>query len=73
MPAISFSMITEIPFPITSIENQANISHKIILIEEEIDKILELYQQKLKNLEDLKKSLLEQAFAGTLTHKDMPA
>lgn len=73
MPAISFSMITEIPFPITSIENQANISHKIIFIEEEIDKILELYQQKLKNLEDLKKSLLEQAFAGTLPHKDMPA
>ncbi|MBF4489156.1 restriction endonuclease subunit S [Psychrobacter sp. N25K4-3-2] len=29
------------------------------------------YQQKLTNLEDLKKSLLEKAFAGELTHKDM--
>lgn len=31
------------------------------------------YQQKLTNLEDLKKSLLEQAFAGELSYKDMPA
>ena len=31
------------------------------------------FKTKLTNLEDLKKSLLEKAFAGELTHKDMPA
>ncbi|MHB0754913.1 restriction endonuclease subunit S [Polaribacter sp. M15] len=67
MPAISFGMVSKILFPITSIENQIKISQKIEEVEEQTDNILEVYYKKIENLEDLKKSILQKAFAGELT------
>ena len=67
MPAISFGMISKISFPITSIENQINISKKIEEVEKQTSNILETYYQKIENLEELKKSILQKAFAGELT------
>lgn len=71
MPAISFGMISKIPFPITTIENQIDLAQKISKIEEQSNNILDSYHQKLTNLEDLKKSILQKAFAGELTEKEV--
>jgi type I restriction enzyme S subunit len=69
MPAISFGMISKIPFPITSIENQIDLSQKISELEVQTNNIIETYQVKLNNLEELKKSILQKAFVGELTNK----
>ena len=60
-----------IPFPIKS--KQLNIVKVLDSLNNELEKVIIGYRQKLTNLEDFKKSLLEQAFAGELTSKDMPA
>ena len=60
-------------FPFPNIEKQREIANILEDIEKIGIKLEHKYQQKLTNLEDLKKSLLEQAFAGELTNKDMPA
>ena len=69
MPAISFGMISKIPFPITAIENQIDLAQKISEVEEQTNNILDAYYQKLANLENLKKSILQKAFSGELTQK----
>lgn len=60
-----------IPVPIKS--KQLNIVKVLDSLNNELEKVIIGYRQKLTNLEDFKKSLLEQAFAGELTSKDMPA
>lgn len=62
----------QVHFPSNKSE-QLNYVTQINKFQKHIKKIENSYQQKLINLEDLKKSLLEQAFAGELTHKDMSA
>ncbi|WP_201601703.1 restriction endonuclease subunit S [Psychrobacter submarinus] len=57
---------TFINFP-KLIEEQEQIVAKLDKILDYNEELIIKYQQKLTNLEDLKKSLLEQAFAGKLT------
>ena len=45
--------------PIISIEKQENISHEIEELSEKTALLIENYQQKLNNLEELKKSILQ--------------
>jgi type I restriction enzyme S subunit len=67
MPAISFGMINEILFPFPSLpEEQQQIVGKLNIFAEETQRLESLYQQKLAALEELKKSLLHQAFSGQL-------
>jgi type I restriction enzyme S subunit len=54
-----------IPFP-TSLTEQQVIIHKLNVISEETKKLEAIYQQKLANLEELKKSILQKAFSGKL-------
>lgn len=50
-----------------SMETQQGISEKIDLLEKETRHLEAIYRQKLTTLDDLKKSLLHQAFTGQLT------
>lgn len=54
-----------IPYPISLNEQQA-IVHKLNAISAETNKLEAIYQQKIKDLEELKKSILQKAFSGDL-------
>lgn len=58
-------------FPIISVQKETVYKAKKIL--KDINFLKSIYQQKLDNLEELKKSLLEKAFSGALTRDNMTA
>jgi type I restriction enzyme S subunit len=58
----------KIPFP-TSVKEQEKIIEKLDLISEQSQRLENIYLQKLNNLEELKKSILQKAFAGELKTK----
>ena len=66
MPAISFGLIKDIPFPIISIKEQQTIVQKLDALSTETKKLEAIYQQKINDLEELKKSVLQKAFRGEL-------
>lgn len=55
----------------TAIEEQQRIINKLNWLSDDTKKLEEVYQQKLSNLEELKKSILQKAFAGELTSKQI--
>jgi type I restriction enzyme, S subunit len=66
MPAISFGMINNIDFPLPPFSDQATLVGVLNELTREVRHLESLYQQKLTALDDLKKSLLHQAFSGQL-------
>ena len=66
MPAISFGLIKDIPFPIISINEQQTIVQKLDALSAETKKLEAIYKQKINDLEELKKSVLQKAFSGEL-------
>lgn len=64
---ISGDLVKKVNLSIPPIEIQKNISSKCNSLSLVVKSIISTYEAKLTNLEDLKKSLLEQAFAGKLT------
>ena len=70
-PVISNSSLKDvcISYP-NSITIQQEHSNTLVLLKAKIEEIENSYQRKLKDLEDLKKSLLQKAFAGELTNKE---
>lgn len=54
-----------------NLSEQKNIINKLEALRTEIKKLEGIYQQKLSNLEELKKSILQKAFAGELTSKQI--
>lgn len=56
----------KIPFP-KSLQEQQTIVRQLDALRTETQKLEAIYQQKLLNLEELKKSVLQKAFAGELT------
>lgn len=50
-----------------SIEEQKSLIAEVTTVKTKSKKIIKIYQDKLNNLEDLKKSILQKAFAGELT------
>ncbi len=67
MPAITFKQLggVEVTYP-TETTKQNSIVSLLDSINDEIQRLESLYQQKLTTLDDLKKSLLHQAFSGAL-------
>ncbi|MGV9002819.1 restriction endonuclease subunit S [Flavobacterium sp.] len=51
-----------------SIEEQKSLIAEVTTIKTKSKKIIKIYKDKLNNLEDLKKSILQKAFAGELTN-----
>lgn len=60
----------EIYFP--DLQKQQKIVEKLDALSAETKKLEAIYQQKLNDLEELKKSLLQKAFNGDLTHPEKP-
>jgi type I restriction enzyme, S subunit len=63
---ISGSKLKEYPFLMPPLSEQRQIVSQLDSLSAEISLLESIYQQKLSNLEELKKSLLQQAFSGAL-------
>ena len=59
-------MIKSYKIPVPSIIEQEHIIKNAEKLKEQIDNLDKIYQEKLANLEELKKSILHKAFAGEL-------
>jgi type I restriction enzyme S subunit len=58
-------------FPFPTVAEQKSIVEKLNQLSAESNKLETIYQQKLADLEELKKSILQKAFAGELTDKSI--
>lgn len=66
MPAISFGLIDKIHFPLPTLNEQQTIVRQLDALRAETQKLEAVYQQKVADLVELKKSILERAFKGEL-------
>ena len=69
-PKLNQAMLNKIPIPMPSLEEQQSIVRQLDALQAETQKLEAVYQQKLSDLEELKKSILQKAFAGELTDKN---
>jgi type I restriction enzyme S subunit len=65
-PKLNQTMLNKIPIPYPTIVEQKSIVNKIEMLTIETKRLESLYQQKLNDLEELKKSILQKAFNGEL-------
>lgn len=67
-PVISYTTIKDVmlSFPI-NIDTQSDIAVRLNKLEEHVDRVESIYERKLSVLDQLRKSLLHQAFTGQLT------
>lgn len=63
---INTSIIKDLIIPVPSFEEQQNIVQKLDALSTETKKLEAIYQQKINDLEELKKSVLQKAFNGEL-------
>ena len=63
---VSVKILKDIRMFVPKIQEQKSIVHKLDALSAETKKLEAIYQQKLANLEELKKSVLKKAFAGEL-------
>ena len=66
MAGLNMGIITELPVLLPPIEQQHTLVQKLDSLREETQRLESIYQQKLTALDELKKSLLNQAFSGNL-------
>lgn len=67
-PFLNMTQIKTFPFPLPPIEEQREIVLIIERLSTEIQKVEAIYEKKLLALDELKKSILQKAFSGELTH-----
>ena len=65
-PNLSINDLKEMPVPFPSLEEQSIIVSLFEQLSAQTELLQQKYQQKLANLEELKKSILEKAFKGEL-------
>lgn len=65
-PKLALSRLSTIRLGVPSLAVQESLADKFDSLRDETQRLTHLYQQKLKTLEELKKSLLHQAFNGEL-------
>ncbi|MFZ1655032.1 MAG: restriction endonuclease subunit S [Candidatus Moraniibacteriota bacterium] len=66
MPYIKIGMLTDFVVPVPPPKEQELVAESLSAIAEETQRLAHLYERKLAALEELKKSLLRQAFSGKL-------
>ncbi|MEO8148053.1 MAG: restriction endonuclease subunit S [Bacteroidia bacterium] len=66
IPQLTIPMITEYKMPLPSISEQQKIVSQLNTLSVETKNLENIYQRKLNELEDLKKSILQKAFSGEL-------
>ena len=69
--SINKSQISDIKIPLPTLTEQQTIVRQLDALRAETQKLEAVYQQKLADLEELKKSILQKAFAGELTDKSI--
>jgi len=70
-PNLSITDLKRMPVPLPSIEEQQAIVIKLNSLSSGTKKLETIYQEKLDDLEELKKSILRKAFNGELTTKQV--
>tara|TARA_X000000950_G_scaffold120593_1_gene151164 strand:- start:266 stop:1468 length:1203 start_codon:yes stop_codon:yes gene_type:complete len=73
IPSMSVNHLKELKIPLPSIEKQKEIVETLDIIDNHAQSLLVSYGEELKNLEELKKSILQKAFSGELTNKNKAA
>ena len=68
--SINKAQIENIEIPLPPLFEQQAIICKLDALQAEMQKLETIYQQKIADLEELKKSILQKAFAGELTDKN---
>lgn len=71
IPQLTVPMIKDYWIPVPPVEEQKEIIEKAENLRAETQKLEALYQQKIADLEELKKSILQKAFAGELTGREV--
>jgi type I restriction enzyme S subunit len=66
-PKLNQAMLNKIPIPLPPVKQQETIVRQLDALRAETQKLETVYKQKLADLDELKKSLLERAFRGELT------
>ena len=73
-PNLSINDLKDLPIPCPSLKEQQTIVQKLDALSAETKKLETIYQQKINDLEELKKSILQKAFSGELkTSKEVAA
>lgn len=70
IPQLTIPMIKEYSFSLPSISKQQTIISKLDALSVETKRLEGIYKQKIEDLEELKKSVLQKAFRGELTLND---
>jgi type I restriction enzyme S subunit len=65
-PKLNQRMLNKIPIPLPTIEEREALVDKFDALRAETKKLEAVYQKKMEDLEELKKSILQKAFAGEL-------
>jgi type I restriction enzyme S subunit len=68
---IGLTALRSFPIPHPTLKQQQIIVQKLDALSLETQKLEAIYQQKINDLEELKKSLLQKAFAGELKTKEV--
>lgn len=72
IPQLTVPMIKDYKIPVPTIEEQKQLVEKAETLRAEIKRLEAIYHQKLLNLEELKKSVLQKAFNGELKFENVP-
>jgi type I restriction enzyme, S subunit len=72
-PKLNQAMLNKIPIPFPPLAEQQSIVQKLDALSAQTKKLEAIYQQKLNDLEELKKSILQKAFSGELKTVEMLA
>jgi len=72
-PNLSTEQIKNFEIPIPPLAEQKEIVETLDIVDNHIQSLLVSYEEELKNLEELKKSILQKAFSGELTNKNKAA
>lgn len=65
-PRVKIVNVRDLPINVPSSKKQKEIVNEISLLEQYTNELIKKYVNKLKNLEELKKSILQKAFSGEL-------
>jgi type I restriction enzyme, S subunit len=68
---INGTKLKSYPIPLPPLKDQQTIVTKLDALSSETKKLETIYQQKLANLDELKKSILQKAFAGELSNREV--
>lgn len=67
-PTVSLKSIKSILIPIPTEAKQAEVVQQLKIFESKINRLEVIYRQKSNSIDELKKSILQKAFSGELTH-----